>query len=594
MIGGAGGVVLSAGQQTLSGVNTYTGATRIAGGATLALSESGSVASSSGVTADGTFDITGTTQGASIQTLSGSGEVRTAADKDLTLTNASGMFSGVIGGAGGVVLSAGREILNGVNTYTGGTVVNSGTLIVGERSDLSNASIAGNTAVLPGATLGGHGIVTSAGRTLNNTGTVSPGNSIGTLTVGGNYVQGSNGNLAIEVTPTANDKLAVAGTASLAGTVTVTGSPGNYVPTRYTLLSSAARSGQFDALVSDLGSYTSLGYFLSYDAYNAYLTLGPDAINTTTALHTNLEQIRSLFASQAGLQISGLNYDCSSFDENNICVSGGGRASYVHNDDDQFSGSRPLTTSALLIGAYRFNPAFRLGGWVDQNLHVQTEHVKMSNSKPMLGAFGIYNPARDGAQWKFGAALSYVDKDMKIARQRLENTEEAYGRTSFKGLAGQIELSYGFQNVVSNALLSPFFGVRGYRGKVDGYTEKSSASVQVPITYGDYKQWSKTVFGGLRLEGVLRKEFKYNLAAGVESDFDNNTPRYSGTSRIYGLDAFALKGSSRPRDVRGFASAHASYEVRKNESINFGIYYRQDYLKDLDSVSAMLTYTIGL
>ncbi|MEZ0387910.1 MAG: autotransporter-associated beta strand repeat-containing protein, partial [Verrucomicrobium sp.] len=55
-----------------------------------------------------------------------------------------------------------------------------------------------------------------------NSGTVAPGNSIGTLTIHGNYTQHSNGTLQIEVASASHhDVLAVGGTAKLAGTLEV-------------------------------------------------------------------------------------------------------------------------------------------------------------------------------------------------------------------------------------------------------------------------------------------------------------------------------------------------------------------------------------
>ena len=69
-------------------------------GGTLALSGSGSIADSSDVIDDGTFDISATS-GASIVTLSGNGTVKLGGKK-LTLTNASTTFSGTIGGTGGL------------------------------------------------------------------------------------------------------------------------------------------------------------------------------------------------------------------------------------------------------------------------------------------------------------------------------------------------------------------------------------------------------------------------------------------------------------------------------------------------------------
>src|SRR6202044_1855820 len=71
--GALGGLTLTTGTETLTGTNTYTGATTINGG-TLALTGTGSIADSSGVADSGTFDISGTSAGASIKRVSGGGK----------------------------------------------------------------------------------------------------------------------------------------------------------------------------------------------------------------------------------------------------------------------------------------------------------------------------------------------------------------------------------------------------------------------------------------------------------------------------------------------------------------------------------------
>ncbi|ALX82535.1 hypothetical protein APT56_04750 [Achromobacter denitrificans] len=140
VISGAGGVRVQGSRGlTMAGVNTYTGTTTIDSGATLALSGGGSVAASSGVTSDGTLDISATTSGASVASLAGGGRVALGG-RTLTLTNASGVFSGVIDGAGGLVLSSGTQTLSGVNTYTGATTINGGTLVLNGAGRLSAAS----------------------------------------------------------------------------------------------------------------------------------------------------------------------------------------------------------------------------------------------------------------------------------------------------------------------------------------------------------------------------------------------------------------------------------------------------------------------
>src|ERR1700677_1105071 len=131
-----------------TGVNTYTGTTTINSGATLALAGSGTIATSSGVIANGTFDVSQTT-GSSLVTLSGGGAVFLGG-QPLTLPAASGTFSGAIsdggigGGIGGrLVIAGGSEVLAGANTYSGGTTINQGaTLQIGAGG--TTGSIAGN------------------------------------------------------------------------------------------------------------------------------------------------------------------------------------------------------------------------------------------------------------------------------------------------------------------------------------------------------------------------------------------------------------------------------------------------------------------
>ena len=73
----------------------------------------------------------------------------------------------------------------------------------------------------------GHGTI---GGDVANTagGVLSPGGSIGTLTLGGDYTQGPTSRLRIEVSPTAASQLKVLGNASLAGNLALVYEPGVY------------------------------------------------------------------------------------------------------------------------------------------------------------------------------------------------------------------------------------------------------------------------------------------------------------------------------------------------------------------------------
>jgi autotransporter-associated beta strand protein len=212
------------GTTTLTAVNTYTGATTISAGV-LALSGAGSIANSSGVVDNGTFDISATTAGASIKNLSGAGIV-TLGGQTLTLTNAAGTFAGAIGGTGGLIKQgAGLFILSGTNGYTGPTTVSGGDLRV-------NGSVASAVTVQSGATLSGIGSVGGL-VTVQSGGTLSAGQSPGTLTLGAlNLNAGSTsvfelGSPGVVGGPT-NDLVNVTGNLTLGGTLSVNAPSAGY------------------------------------------------------------------------------------------------------------------------------------------------------------------------------------------------------------------------------------------------------------------------------------------------------------------------------------------------------------------------------
>jgi uncharacterized protein with beta-barrel porin domain len=316
VISGPGGVSIQAGGQVqLSATNTYTGQTTIAapsGGQAaglLMVSGPGSIASSSGVTNNGFFDISRAWAPVAVQTLSGNGQVYLGGG-NLVLTNASTTYSGTLsdGGAynvagGSVTLAGGNFTLAGTGNYTGGTYVSGGNftltgLLLGGVSIGSNGSftvasggqlnnlgagtfnagqlnvsgtLTGNVA--NAGTVSGTGTIAGS---LVNAGTISPGNSgIGTLGISSNYAQMVGGTHLVDVNGSGqSDLVNVGGAAALqGGTVYVYAQPGTtYAPvSTYRILSAAGGlTGTFSA-VNEL--YPFLLSSLSYDANNAYLTL---------------------------------------------------------------------------------------------------------------------------------------------------------------------------------------------------------------------------------------------------------------------------------------------------------------------------------
>ncbi|HWU78023.1 MAG TPA: hypothetical protein VN043_16110, partial [Rhodanobacter sp.] len=294
VIGGTGGLTLTTGTETLTGVNTYSGATTINGG-TLALTGTGSVASSSGVTDNGTFDISGTTAGATITSLAGSGAVALGS-QTLTLSNAAGTFSGVIGGAGGkLTLTGGTETLTGVNTYTGGTIVNGGTLVAGSDNNLgatsgsltlnggtleNTASFTLNRSLILGA--GGGTLHTDAGTNLTLANTInSPGSlaqtGTGALTVDNDITTGGAQTYQSAVT-LGNDVTLTASNVSLAGGV-VGGTHALVIAGNANLGSASGLSSlQIDGASTLNGDVTTSGA----QTYTGAVMLGNNATLTST------------------------------------------------------------------------------------------------------------------------------------------------------------------------------------------------------------------------------------------------------------------------------------------------------------------------
>lgn len=269
VIGGTGTLTQQGpGVLTLSGANTYSGGTFIDGGVLAVGADANLGAQAGGLTFNaGTLQLTGSFDTARPVTLNaGGGTIDTAGT-----TNA---FSAVISGAGALTKAgSGTLVLVADSTYTGGTSITGGTLQLGAGGTsgsvagdiLNNANLVFNRAdtvtyngvvsgtgsltqqgtgllILPGrhsysgpttvqqGTLWVNGSIASAATTVAATGTlggngtifgnvlnagvVAPGNSIGTLTINGNYV-GQGGTLRIEsqlgddASPT--DKLVIGG-----------------------------------------------------------------------------------------------------------------------------------------------------------------------------------------------------------------------------------------------------------------------------------------------------------------------------------------------------------------------------------------------
>lgn len=156
----------------------------------------------------------------------------------------------------------GTQKLSGANTFTGLTTIQEGALVL-------TGSLAGSVVVDQLGILKGTGII---GGNLTNGGTVSPGESIGTLHVLGNYIN-NDGIYDVEVNGFGqSDLLDVTGTATLnGGIVNVTSLDSFYVFHQpYTIVEAENVIGTYAGTTS---SAPLINAVLTYDSTHVYLTL---------------------------------------------------------------------------------------------------------------------------------------------------------------------------------------------------------------------------------------------------------------------------------------------------------------------------------
>ncbi len=239
-------VKVGTGLLTLSGANTYGHGTIVNAGI-LQLEPGGSLAAAGPLTVNGgSVDLNG--HDLTVRALSGTGGTITLGSGNLTVKQSiTTSFLGDISGTGGLTKGGpGTLILDGTNDYTGLTSVNNGVLEIGD-ADHTDASILGAVTVGGEGKLTGHGTIGGDVANLAG-GVVAPGGSIGTLTLGGDYTQGSTSRLRIEVSPNAASQLKVLGNASLDGNLFLVYQPGVYSDASYDIVNAASITGTFDTV----------------------------------------------------------------------------------------------------------------------------------------------------------------------------------------------------------------------------------------------------------------------------------------------------------------------------------------------------------
>lgn len=237
-IGGPGKLTKSGiGWLRLSGDNTFNGAVVREG--VLELDGLNALTASVDVQG-GRFVLNGTLAATTLNSLGGTSLISSKGVLDGAAVNVTGgtlTLDGTQQGGATQVGSAGTFVLNG--SLEGATLTSAGSTRVNATALLDDTDlfVNGGTVSFNGLQTGGSTVVGSKGALqgigrLGDTrveGIIAPGNSIGTLTIDGDYVQTASGIYLAELAPgSRSDKLHVTGTASLDGTLKALPEVGTY------------------------------------------------------------------------------------------------------------------------------------------------------------------------------------------------------------------------------------------------------------------------------------------------------------------------------------------------------------------------------
>ncbi|OCW56841.1 autotransporter domain-containing protein, partial [Hoeflea olei] len=362
---------------------------------------------------------------------------------------------------------AGTLVLSGNSGgFMGDTTVSAGTLAVNGKFGHGGTLLT----VASGATLAGSGRI-GGNAALQSGATLATGNSIGTLTVSGDFSFADGSTYLVETDPsgTSSDLLHVLGTADLAGTVKHVGLDGVYAETSsYTILTADGGYGstRFDGVASD---YAFLDSSLDYSGNNVDLVLKrndvalPDVAKTPNQAATaqavaNLPKTNPIY-----LQILPMN-------------AGQAQASY-----EALSGELTASTTSGLIAGAQGSGQFVLN------------RINHAFDAPIASSTGL--PQGDGeTRDTFTGYASWASGYGSIGTSDATATTAAVDRSS-AGFMGGIDTALG------EGRIGLFAGFQRARFSADTLASSTDTDSYTAGIYGG------TRFGDFRLTGGAAYSF---------------------------------------------------------------------------------------
>jgi autotransporter-associated beta strand protein len=531
-----------AGLLTLTGTNTYSGGTIIDAG-TLRVNGSASL---------------------------GTGAISVASGATLLFENAANSTFGNGMSGAGLFRKLGAGQLTFTNPFSiGALAVDAGRVRV-------NSIITTNATVASGATLDGTGRIIG---NLTNSGTVAPGNSIGTLTVQGNYIHNANSTLDIEFDGSGGiDLLSVTGTATLNGGTLRFISLGGAEGSGGTFLTAAGGVTGTFANVQTVGAQLPLAViYQSNSAIMApsVLTARPSTFNAQflAAADTGFAFIDSV-ASAANRPIEGKNLWLQGFGAQGKRSASGTTLAYDHGSYGISGGVTLAVAENAVIGAAI--------GWAKSDIDLGANGGGGDQDGVLGSLYARYNGG--GFRLSVGAVYGQVDQSTLrnvsfngfSASVDGDTKSDIYG--GYVGLAVPIGSSDDWQ--IDGNLRASFI-----HQTQDGYVEGGVSPLRLAVA----KQSVDTLEGqaGLSAQNTVGPvDLRFDLGARYLAAQGNRTiPVAFAASNA----AVVLQGDTRD-DLHGYAAIGLGYSLGQNVRLNLG-YAGQ--IGTTDRHEARVGFTVG-
>lgn len=391
-------------------------------------------------------------------------------------------FANDISGIGGLhKRGSGSLELTGNNSYTGDTTVSGGRLAV-------NGTLASAITVEREGTLSGSGTVTQ----VDNYGTLAPGNSVGTLTVSGDYTAHAGSVHELEVDSSgASDRLVVGGTAHIDGTLKLAGGPFRQNIAYSFLNATNGVTGQYSHIAYDMAF---LSPTLVYGPSLSLMVERNDTPFASFAYTSNQKSVAQALdtgstqppAAMTELYDTVLNAQSSQvagyMEQLQGQIHAGTTSALLSNGDllprtlsKQASGARNATGKDTVLWA--------------EVIHQQRDLDGDDNSQDVrhkVGGLFLGGDTAIGEQgWRMGASLGYLENRIKLDDRRQSSRSNSYSASLYGTQAW--EMGSGSLNLLAGGAYT--------RHSLD--SERSISVHQGETLKADYKAHSIQAFAQL-------------------------------------------------------------------------------------------------